>query len=76
MSMVIPLASRRAAPSLPATGATTDPHQAFADAHNALRMALYYLGDASPNVPASMRKAAQALAALRRLDALVQGGDV
>ena len=76
MSMVIPLAGRSAAPSLPATGATTDPHQAFADAHNALRMALYYLGDASPSVPAARRKTAQALAALRRLDALVQGGAV
>lgn len=73
MSMVIPLASRRAAPSLPATGAPADPHQAFADAHNALSMAVYYLRQPSANVPGATRKAAQALAALRRLDALVQG---
>ena len=42
MSMVIHLASRCAAPSLPATG-TPDPIQHYADAHNALSMALHYL---------------------------------
>lgn len=40
MSMVIHLASRCAAPSLPSTGAP-DPIQHFADAHNALAMALH-----------------------------------
>ena len=68
MSMVIHLASRCAAPSLPATG-TPDPIQHFADAHNALAMALHYLrqpGDA--NVAGATRKAVQALAALRRLN--------
>ncbi|MBS0467104.1 MAG: hypothetical protein JSR14_07810 [Proteobacteria bacterium] len=75
--MVIPLASRSAAPSLPATGAPTDPHQAFADAHNALSMAAYYLRQPTANLPGATRKAAQALAALRRLDSLVvQGGAV
>lgn len=67
MSMVIHLASRCAAPSLPATG-TPDPIQQYADAHNALAMALHYLrqpGEA--NVPGATRKAVQALAALRRL---------
>ena len=59
MSMVIPLASRSAAPSLPATGAPTDPHQAFADAHNALSMAAYYLRQPAANVPGATRKAAQ-----------------
>ena len=70
MSMVIHLASRCAAPSLPATG-TPDPIQHFADAHNALAMALHYLrqpGDA--NVAGATRKAVQALAALRRLAAV------
>ena len=68
MSMVIHLASRCAAPSLPATG-TPDPIRHYADAHNALAMALHYLrqpGDA--NVAGATRKAVQALAALRGLD--------
>ncbi len=74
MSMVIHLASRCAAPSLPTTG-TPDPIQHFADAHNALAMALHYLrqpGDA--NVAGATRKAVQALAALRRLN--VPAGDI
>lgn len=74
MSMVIHLASRCAAPSLPATG-TPEPIQHFADAHNALAMALHYLrqpGDA--NVAGATRKAVQALAALRRLN--VPAGDI
>ena len=74
MTMVTDLASRRAAHKLPATG-TPDPNQLFADAHNALAMALHYLRQpAAMNVPGATRKAVQALAALRRLDALVQGG--
>ena len=74
MSMVIHLASRCAAPSLPATG-TPDPIPHFADAHHALAMALHYLrqpGDA--NVAGATRKAVQALAALRRLN--VPAGDI
>lgn len=67
MTNVIPLASRCAAPSLPATG-TPDPIQHFADAHNALAMALHYLRQPSGNVPGATRKAVQALAALRRLN--------
>jgi hypothetical protein len=50
--------------------------QAFADAHNALSMAAYYLRQPAANVPGATRKAVQALAALRRLDAMVQGGAV
>lgn len=53
---------------------TTDPVQAYADAHNALSMAAHYLRQPGANVPGATCKAVQALAALRRLDALVQGG--
>lgn len=74
MSRVIHLASRRAAPTLPTTG-TPDPLQGFAEAHNALAMALHYLRQpGAANVPGATRKAVQALAALRRLDASTQGG--
>ena len=67
MSRVIHLASRSAAPTLPTTGAP-DPIEAFAEAHNALAMALHYLRQPSGNVPGAARKAVQALAALRRLE--------
>ena len=67
MTNVIPLASRSAAPTPPTEG-TTDPLQGFAEAHNALAMALHYLRQPSGNVPGAMRKAVQALAALRRLE--------
>ncbi|MBN9627163.1 hypothetical protein [Acidovorax sp.] len=68
MSMVIHLASRCAAPHLPATG-TPDPIQHYADAHNALAMALHYLRQpGQANVAGATRKAVQALAALRRLN--------
>lgn len=68
MSMVIHMASRCAAPSLPATG-TPDPIQHYADAHNALAMALHYLRQpGQANVAGATRKAVQALAALRRLN--------
>ena len=67
MSMVIHLASRCAAPSLPAIG-TPDPIQLHADAHNALAMALHYLRQPDQaNVAGATRKAVQALSALRRL---------
>ena len=66
MSRVIYLASRRAAPTLPATG-TTDPIEAFAEAHNALSMALHYLRQPSGNVPGALRKTVQALTALSAL---------
>lgn len=68
MSMVIHLASRCAAPTLPAKG-TPDPIQLHAEAHNALAMALHYLRQPTGNVPGATRKAVQALAALRRLNA-------
>ena len=71
MIMVSPLAGRRAAPTLPAMGAPS-PLQSFADAHNALAMALHYLRQPRANVPGAARKAVQALAALRSLD----GADV
>lgn len=71
MTPINPLASRSAAPTSPQCarlGAPTDPIQLYADAHNALAMALHYLrqpGDA--NVRGATRKAGQALAALRSL---------
>ena len=73
MTNVIPMASRSAAPTTPTMG-TPDPIQLHAEAHNALAMALHYLRQPSGNVPGAARKAVQALAALRRLDASVQGG--
>jgi len=75
MTTVIPLARRRAAATPPTTG-TPDPIQAYADAQNALAMALHYLRTPSGNLPGATRKAVQALAALRRLDAIGQGGAV
>ena len=72
MTPVIHLASRSAAPTSPATG-TPDPLQGFAEAHNALAMALHYLRQtAGVNVPGATRKVVQALAALRSLDAAVE----
>lgn len=78
MKPVIPLASRRAAPTSTqgARFGSPDPIQLHAQAHNALAMALHYLRQPSGNVPGAARKAVQALAALRRLDACVQGGAV
>ena len=71
MSRVITLASRSAAPTSPTMG-TPDPLQGYAEAHNALAMALHYLRQPRANVPGAARKAVQALAALRSLD----GADV
>ena len=70
MNNVITLASRSAAPTSPqgARLGAPDPIQLYADAHNALAMALHYLRQPSGNVPGAMRKAVQALAALRRLE--------
>ena len=68
MTNVITLARRRAAATTPSTG-TPDPIQAYADAHNALAMALHYLRTPSGNLPGATRKAVQALAALRMLQA-------
>ena len=78
MTFVSPLASRSAAPTSPqgARLGSPDPIQLHAEAHNALAMALHYLRQPSGNVPGAARKAVQALAALRRLDACVQGGAV
>ena len=70
MKNVITLASRSAAPTSPQgarLGAPTDPIQLYADAHNALAMALHYLRQPDANVPGAARKAVQALAALRSL---------
>ena len=71
MTPVIPLASRSAAPTNcrgARLGAPTDPIQLYADAHNALAMALHYLRQPAPlNLPGATRKVVQALAALRRL---------
>ena len=74
MTHVTHLASRRAAPTPPTpptTGTRTpDPIQLHAEAHNALAMALHYLRQPASNVPGAARKAVQALAALRSLDAV------
>ena len=70
MTNVITLASLCAAPTSPQgarLGAPTDPIQLYADAHNALAMALHYLRQPDANVPGAARKAVQALAALRSL---------
>ena len=70
MTNVTPLASHCAAPTSPQgarLGAPTDPIQLYADAHNALAMALHYLRHPDANVPGAARKAVQALAALRSL---------
>ena len=66
MTTVISLASRRAAPTTPATG-TPDPIQLHATASNALSMALHYLRQPESNLPGAARKAVQALAALNQL---------
>ena len=81
MTPIIHLASRSAAPTSPTMG-THDPLQGYAEAHNALAMALHYLRQPGPaNVPGATRKAVQALAALRsmgsagvRTSASTQGG--
>lgn len=72
-AVIISLASRRAAPASPAMG-TSGPIQLHAEAHNALAIALHYMRQPEANVPGAARKAVQALAALRRLNASVQGG--
>lgn len=67
MTPVIHLASRSAAPASLAMS-TPDPLQGYAEAHNALAMALHYLRQPGPaNVPGATRKAVQALAALRSM---------
>ncbi|WP_367065245.1 hypothetical protein [Oryzisolibacter sp. LB2S] len=74
MSMVIHLASRTAAPHRPELATAHDPVRLHAEAHNALSMALHYLREPQDNTRSAMRKAVQALAALRRLDVLLQRG--
>lgn len=66
MTQVIHLASRRAAPTLPATGDAEAIHL-HAAAHNALSTAMHYLRQPAANVPGAKRKAVQALAALNKL---------
>ena len=46
---------------------TPDPVQTFAEAQNALAMALHYLRQPSGNVPGALRKTVQALTALSAL---------
>ena len=67
MTNVIPLARRRATAATPSTGTTPDPVQTFAEAQNALAMALHYLRQPSGNVPGALRKTVQALTALSAL---------
>ena len=69
MSKVYDLASRRAAPTLPASGTSHDPIQLHMQAHNALSMALHYMRLPEANVPGAALKSVQALSALRRLAA-------
>ena len=70
MNPVIRLASPRPAPAMPAPGTAPDPIILFAEAQNALAMALHYLRQPTGNVPGAARKAVQALAALRRLQGM------
>ena len=70
MNSVIRLASPRPAPAIPTPGTAPDPIILFAEAQNALAMALHYLRQPTGNVPGAARKAVQALAALRRLQGL------
>lgn len=65
MSMVIHLASRRAAPTTPIEGDYATHQQAYADVSNALSMARYYMQHG--NFAAAQRKMAQGLAAVRNL---------
>lgn len=75
MTNVIPLARRRATATTPSTGTTPDPVQTFAEAQNALAMALHYLRQPSGNVPGALRKTVQALTALSALRSQ-EGGEV
>ena len=68
MTAITQQASRCAVPTLPTTG-TSDLIQLHAEAHNALAMALHYLRTPEANVAGARRKAVQALAALRHLEA-------
>ena len=65
-------ASRSAAPILPTTGNHHDPIQLHMDAHNACAMASYYVRKG--NHAGASRKAAQAMAALRKLAAFERQG--
>ena len=81
MTNVIPLARRRAAATTPTTGTTPDPIQAYADAHNALAMALQTADTGKTFIlPAGSRAAAQAhvcrTVARRAERAVVALGDV
>lgn len=68
MNPVIRLTTPRPAPATPAPGTAPDPIALFAEAQNALAMALRHLRNPGAlNVPGARRKTVQALAALRRL---------
>ena len=62
-------ASHGATGHIAPTPTPRDPIQLHAEAHNALAMAVFYLRQPHANVPGAARKAVQALAALRRMDA-------
>lgn len=62
----------RIEPTTPTMG-TPDLIQGYAEAHNALAMALHYLRQPPGNVRGAMRKTVQALAALRGLQ--TEGGE-
>ncbi|MDZ7862106.1 hypothetical protein [Acidovorax sp.] len=67
MTLVTTLAGRSVVPAKTPgiRPGSPDPIQLYADAHNALEMALHYLRQPHANVLGAARKAGQVLAALR-----------
>ena len=72
MTAITQQASHRAAQPQPTTGEAAL-IQLHADAHDALKTAVYYLRQPQPNTAAARRKAIQALAALRGLSLSLEG---
>lgn len=63
-------------PVLPSPFTELEQAQLFAHAENSLSVALYHLRQPAANVPGAARKAVQALAALNRLRACLDGRSV
>lgn len=61
------ICARTSAPIHSPVQGNPDPIQTFAQAHNGLTMAIYYLRQPQPDPAAARAKAVQALAALRNL---------
>ena len=70
MIVSLPTTPRRTAAAPAPAGARPELVQTYGDACNALAMAAYYLRQPPGNLPAAVRKAGQAMAALRRLQAM------